>query len=218
VAEWTDPRKVVVLEPTFGVKESDGVGATGDDVQLQMVEGVLERILDHRCAAQERKYLLALLGKLHIPTPTPTASAAAEETLEQAARVKELLDEAMAEGVAVDAAGKNGLVKIKNAVLKFLQGAGSGSGSGRKSGITMRGGSSEEDGDGEQEQDLDIDPREDHEGVDRTCGGKQEEEEEIAAVVVRDEDGSGGDGGSVDVMATSMMETLELGESEDDLL
>jgi condensin complex subunit 3 len=212
VAEWTDPRKVVVLEPASGVKDSDGGAHMGDDVQLGMAEGVLQRILDHKCGAQERKYLLTLLGKLYIPMPTPTASAAAGDALEQATRVKELLDEAIAEGVAVDAAGKNGLVKVKNAVLKFLQGAGTGTGSGRKSGITMRGGSSEEDGDGEQEQeqDLDIDPREDHEDIDRACGGKEEEEEEIAGVIVREQEG--------DVTTTRMMETLELGESEDDLL
>lgn len=240
LAEWTDPRKVVVLEPTFGVREGgggamEGAGGSNSDIQLRLAEGVLERVLAPNCPAQEAKYLLALLGKLYIPTPTPSSNpgtaSVSTEALDLAGQVKNLLDEAIAEGVASDAAGKNVLVKVKNAVLKYLQGVssravGSRSGSAngirvgkeRKSGITIRGGSSEEDGDAEREH-----------GQDRDLGrdGKEDEEEiqsEIAAVMVRDEDGGGdGDGdepeGSQDAtMTTRMMETLELGESEDDLL
>ena len=195
VADWTDARKVVVLhQPASGLRDSD---APANDVQLRVLESVLDRILAPRCPAKETKYLLALLGKLYIPTPPTSASAGrpSADAIQLATRVKALLDQAIAEGVAVDAAGKNHLVKVKNAVLKFLQWAGIGSAAavagGRKSGISTRGGSSD---DGEQEQQHDQ-----QEGDNDGTG-------EVAAALVKDDE-------DADVTPTRMMDTLEL---EDD--
>lgn len=241
VGEWTDARKVVVL----GSAGLSGTSA-GSDAQLRLAESVLEAVLEAGCGAKEKKYLLALLAKCFIPTTVVGAASATgtgmgrssvedSEALDLATRVKELLDEAIMEGVATDAAGKNCLVKVKNAVLKYLHVLGVGSaaaatgggggrasadvsvnGSGRKghsgTGIGIRGGSSEEDG--EPEQDQEQDQEQEGEG----------ESEVVAAVIVRhdNEDGDGDDqeveGGGM--TTTRMMETLDLGEdeSDDDLL
>jgi condensin complex subunit 3 len=91
---------------------------------LKLTETVLEKALSAGCHGQERKSLLGLLAKLYIPPPAVTASPSKEsELLELAGRVKELLDEAISDGIATDAAGRNTLVKIKNAVLKIVKGA-----------------------------------------------------------------------------------------------
>jgi condensin complex subunit 3 len=219
LGEWTDGRKVVTLErQAFGLREGD-VAMSNSDVQMRLAHAVLDRILGPTsCPTPERKYLLTLLGKLYIPTPTAAgahSSSSSTESLELAARVKELLDEAIAEGVATDAAGKNNLVKVKNAVLKYLQWTGpgtgsgtwstgllSGGGSGRKSGImatSIRGGSSEEDGELEHDQEQQQQQQQ-CEGED----GEGEGEAEVAAVVVKHEDALDGD-----ETTTQMMETLE---------
>jgi condensin complex subunit 3 len=220
LAEWTDSRKVVVLDsiPSLNTTSSkDNNDPTGNNIHISLTSHILTRILvSPSCSAKETKYLLALLAKLYIPPPPTSASAPhpPPQALELAASVKALLDEAIVEGVAVDAAGKNALVKVKNAVLKFLKGGnklGEGSvdlhvridGSGRGSGI--RGGSSEEDGDAE------VEVEHEEEGGE----GEGEGEVEVAAVMVREEEDGDGDG---DVTTTQMMETLELAESEDDLL
>ncbi len=221
LGEWTDARKVVVLDNHGRVGEGEEAtgGNANNDVQLSLAESVLERLLGPGCHAKETKHLLSLLGKLYIPTPPASASAVKPppEALERAARVKSLLDEAITEGVATDAAGKNHLVKTKNAVLKFLQGvgmgaaaaaAGSRSGSARKSGSAVRAGSSGE------EPDQEPDPEEEEEEE----GPEQEDTEEVAAVlVVREhEHGDGDEVGDGDATTTRMMETLELGASGDD--
>lgn len=177
--EWTDGRRVV----NFNSNLSTGVGgevagntdAEAQNVQLGLAASVLDRVLATGCHAREKKVLLTLLGKLYLPPPSATGGGIPEEQRELAARVKELVQEAMEEGVAVDAAGKNTLVKVKNAVLKLgvvvgkEGGSARGRGSGRKSVVEMvvrggRGGgrdnegkgtgTSEEDGDGDGEVDL----------------------------------------------------------------
>jgi condensin complex subunit 3 len=230
LAEWTDGRKVVVLEQlgrSSGVILADPgtiADSANSQTQLPLAEALLERILGPACHGQERKCLLALLGKLYIPTSPATANTASAEShsilhedaesglaldqaLALATNVKNLLDEAIADGVATDAAGKNGLVKIKNAVLKYLKtaaaatadagpgraGAMPGAKRARKSvlgnlgvGIDSRGGSAEEEDIEEQEdeeegredeEDLEEGGRE--QGGRRRHGKKEEEEEEL---------------------------------------
>ena len=142
LAEWTDGRKVVSL----GGAEMDGSGekstGKGEMVQMAVAAEALERILASNCQGQERKYLLTLLSKLYIPTPAststspPTSSHGMLTTSEQkeeeqrqlrirqlelATNLKPLLDEAIAEGVASDATGRNALVKVKNSILKLIK-------------------------------------------------------------------------------------------------
>lgn len=217
LGEWSDGRKVVVLEQGGGGVREEG----NEDVQVLLAEEVLERLLSNGCHGQERRYLIMLLGKLYIPTTRPSVPTPAEDASQStcppeiAARVKALLDEVIAENLATDAAGKNALVKVKNAVLKYLQsaapaGAEKRGSMGRKSeiivpvttSVSMRGGSSEEDGEQEAEE-------------------QGEDEGEVAAVIVeREEEGDGDGDGDGNVTTTRMMETLELGDerqSDDDL-
>lgn len=144
LSEWTDGRRVVALDAVTSNTSSERDTAT-TDAQLRLAETVLDRILSAGCHGQERKSLLGLLGKLHIPAPTPDAAT----ELDVATRLKPLLDEAISDGVASDAASRNALVKMKNAVLKIVKGVGHGQTTGRKS--TVRGGGSEE----EVQDDLD---------------------------------------------------------------
>ena len=155
LAEWTDGRKVVSLEAgrLIGGSSGGGVVAASDfssrngEVQMYLAAFILERVLTSSCHSQERKYLIALLGKLYVPStaaPSPapnsfasgtpsltdlklgsdsgsTAATPDEQKLQRATELKDLLDEAISEGVASDATGRNTLVKIKNSVLKYSQ-------------------------------------------------------------------------------------------------
>ena len=134
LSEWTDGRRVVALD----ILALEGEGNVISWTQLKLAEDVLEKLLSADCHGQEKKSLLGLLGKLYIPAPTAAGDASGQ--VETATSVKALLDEAISDGVATDAAGRNNLVKVKNAVLKILQGPMT---SGRKS--TVRGGGSEDD-------------------------------------------------------------------------
>ena len=163
LAEWTDERRIVGL----GVDPNQPIGSApvaltikpADSLHLALTRDILQRILGAGTSSaaprDERKYLLSLLAKLHIPSPpaAPGSRAASragsvapgmddrasvrsttpmsmagdppkEEISADAAdllsAVKDLLDQAIAANVASDAAGRNALVKAKNAVLKLL--------------------------------------------------------------------------------------------------
>ncbi|RLL97588.1 hypothetical protein CFD26_103935 [Aspergillus turcosus] len=150
LAEWTDERRVVGLG---GEKLSAGVPTSSNAcgfVHLALVKDILERVLGistgpNRCSKEEKKLLFSLLSKLYISPPVvPSRSASrnpesddpfrssiqsasggeiSPENAALAQEVKELLDETIQEGVAADAAGRNALVKVKNAVLKLLAAA-----------------------------------------------------------------------------------------------
>ena len=60
--------------------------------------------------------------------------------IQRAARVKGLLDEAISEGIATDAAGRNTLVKVKNSVLKIVKRPDTGSSSGSMATKGVKGG------------------------------------------------------------------------------
>lgn len=55
--------------------------------------------------------------------PAPAAANADEEAAELAVTVKDLLDQAISDGVAADASSRNALVKVKNVVLKLVAAA-----------------------------------------------------------------------------------------------
>ncbi|GAQ08823.1 condensin complex subunit 3 [Aspergillus lentulus] len=150
LAEWTDERRVVGLG---GEKILAGVPTSSSPcgfVHLALVKDILERVLGistgpNRCSKEEKKLLFSLLSKLYISPPvvpsrsgsrmpegddqfrssTQSASGGeiSPENVALAQEVKELLDETIQEGVAAEAAGRNALVKVKNAVLKLLSAA-----------------------------------------------------------------------------------------------
>lgn len=180
LGDWTDGRKVVSLNVISA--DSAAPVSSGDtaaqNVQLGLAAEVLSRVLTTGCHSREKKFLLSLLGKLYIPTTAPLGSPqpSPPEQLEMAMRVKELLQEAMEDGVAGDAAGKNTLVKVKNAVLKIcMAGDGSsGRGKGRKSVAAESKERESEDDDLELE-----DSRTTEEGLEAEAEAEAEVEEEL---------------------------------------
>jgi condensin complex subunit 3 len=193
LSEWTDGRRVVATDPM----EIAERGVPTTDTQLKLAEAVLEKALSAGCQGQERKSLLGLLAKLYIPAPVATAAHSEEMALhELAGRMKELLDEAISEGIANDAAGRNTLVKIKNAVLKIVKGT---SQVDRRS--TVRGGAGMglgSEGTLDEESDENVEDAKDQNAV-----GSDGEDE-----VFEEPEGE----------ATRMLETMQIEEDDDELL
>jgi condensin complex subunit 3 len=192
LSEWTDARRVVAVDSMVIVERE----LSSADTQLKLTETVLEKALSAGCHGQERKSLLGLLAKLYIPPPAATASPSKEsELLELAGRVKELLDEAISDGIATDAAGRNTLVKIKNAVLKIVKGT---CRTDRRS--TVRRGATVELG---SEGELDGESDENNEAAkEQNVLGSDEEDE-----AYREPEGE----------ATQVLEKTEIDEDENDL-
>ena len=65
LSEWTDGRKVVVLDQ--GIMYTDTKDET-TTIQLLLAGDILERLLATSCHGQEKKALLSLLGKLFVPS------------------------------------------------------------------------------------------------------------------------------------------------------
>lgn len=148
LAEWTDERRVVGLGGERVLAGGAASSIACGFVHLALVKDILERVLgvssgSNRCSKDEKKLLFTLLGKLYITPPvlpsrsgsrnpdgggddsfrSSTRSAPGEvssEHIRLAQDVKELLDQAIEEGSAAEAAGRNALVKVKNVVLKLL--------------------------------------------------------------------------------------------------
>ncbi|EER27594.1 HEAT repeat containing protein [Coccidioides posadasii C735 delta SOWgp] len=157
MVEWTDDRRIVGLNteaplPGTSIAPNPSLKPS-ESLHLALARDILQRVLGvggfSAAPREERKLLLSMLGKLHIPAP-PSApsrpgSRAPEgpderEILRSSSRsrkpdqeqgtidddgellleVKDLLNQAIASNVASDATGRNALVKVKNAVLKLL--------------------------------------------------------------------------------------------------
>jgi condensin complex subunit 3 len=193
LSEWTDGRRVVTMDPTeMAEREVSNAGS-----QMKLAEEVLEKALSAGYHVQERKFLLGLLAKLYIPTPAATAAHSEETALFQIARrVKELLDEAISDGIASDAAGRNTLVKIKNSVLKIVKGP---TQTDRKS--NMRGGAGMGLG---SEDEVEEDPVEDIEVANEHSVLGLDGEDEVLA----EPEGE----------ATRMLETMQMEEDDNELL
>jgi condensin complex subunit 3 len=150
LTEWTDDRRIVGLgtEKQLPGTSIDAVSSLRpcESLHLTLAKDILQRILgigsNSSASREEKKLLLSFLGKLYIPSPsTPSRSGSRvpesiddlrsstqsgrpevdeESSSELPLTVKDLLDQAMAAGIAKDATGRNGLVKTKNAVLKLI--------------------------------------------------------------------------------------------------
>ncbi|CAI7678487.1 Armadillo-like helical [Penicillium manginii] len=150
LAEWTDERRVIGMGGERILAGGAASSTACGWVHLALVKDILERILGvqqstNRCSREERKLLFTLLSKIYFAAPTlpsRAGSRAPESTEDQfrssirsataggleidpenaqlAEEVKELLDQTIEEGLAVDASSRNALVKTKNSVLKIL--------------------------------------------------------------------------------------------------
>ncbi|KAL9114657.1 MAG: hypothetical protein Q9227_001335 [Pyrenula ochraceoflavens] len=192
VGEWTDPRRVVLLDSGGfgGGRERERNEIKGGTVGLRLVAEILERVLGQGCRAEEKRFLLSLLGKVYVPAAVSGAAEGQEEAVittmieeqkELAQSVKELLDEAITEGVANDAAGRNTLVKVKNAVLKVIksgeaqaQGKAAAAGRKRQSGSSSigKGGGSEDE---EAEVEMEAEPAEQEQVQSEPADGEDED-------------------------------------------
>ncbi|OCK81015.1 hypothetical protein K432DRAFT_392570, partial [Lepidopterella palustris CBS 459.81] len=121
-AEWTDGRKVV-----GGELGSDGSGAEVhggvEDPHVLLATEILERALTSGCSKDERKPLLTLLAKLHIPssfptTTPPSSSHSVDATL--LSTLHALVTEAIDTKLAPDAISRNTLSKLDIALSKRL--------------------------------------------------------------------------------------------------
>ncbi|KKY23192.1 putative nuclear condensin complex subunit 3 [Phaeomoniella chlamydospora] len=146
LSEWTDGRKVVSIgaDRVEAASEKSSTNSKGENLQLGVAIDILERALSNSCHSQEKKYLLNFLGKLSVHSPVSSASTTTppssshgmlsleeqehnsqmemrDKQLQLASALKDLLDEAISEDLAKDAAGRNTLVKVKNSVLKLIK-------------------------------------------------------------------------------------------------
>lgn len=152
LAEWTDERRVVGLGGERVLAGGPASSTAYGFVHLALVKDILERVLGissgpNRCSKEGKKLLFSLMSKLYIAPPSAPAPSSRSgsrnpegedpfrssvrsthseinpENIAVAQEVKGLLDEAIEESVATEAAGRNALVKVKNAVLKLLAAA-----------------------------------------------------------------------------------------------
>ncbi|MCJ1310382.1 hypothetical protein MMC25_004046 [Agyrium rufum] len=78
LADWTDGRKLVGNGDDTALNGYGDAMASGNvdngEVHLGMAEELLERVLERGCAKPERKALLTLLSKLHVPIPISSSN------------------------------------------------------------------------------------------------------------------------------------------------
>lgn len=118
LADMTDGRKVVGQTET----SSDGkviYSAESEVPHIVLAVELLERALTASCSRDERKPLLAILTKLHIPSSAPRKTVS-ETTAEQLETLQALVSEAVEEKIGVDATQRNALVKLDATLTKRL--------------------------------------------------------------------------------------------------
>lgn len=106
LVDWTDPRKIFGFED--GAITVDGAG----EVHFLLAETVLERLVTSQVSKDERKVLLAMLGKLYLP-PGGCGNGRLKT-------VAELTAEAIDSKVATDATGRNVLTKLQTQLSKLV--------------------------------------------------------------------------------------------------
>jgi condensin complex subunit 3 len=112
--DWTDPRKIVgfveASTSTTDIRRDNVTPAA--DTHFVLAEAVLERLVTSQLNRDERKVLLNMLSKMHLP-----AGACDAETLKT---ILELLTEAIDSGVATDKTSENILAKLREQLMKLV--------------------------------------------------------------------------------------------------
>ena len=134
LVDWTDARKLVVLDEGRVGWDEAGQGeerkVVNGEIHLGLAEKLLERILGHGCSSEyspssssrfpnlltsiteeEKKALMSMLGKLYITSNSPS---------EKLHTVAELITEAIDNKIASDAPSRTALNKLQTAVKKAL--------------------------------------------------------------------------------------------------
>jgi condensin complex subunit 3 len=109
--DWTDPRKIVGYVESSS-STTAAAATTASDAHFVLAEAILERLVTSQLNRDERKVLLNMLSKLHLPPGVADA-----ETLKT---ILELLTEAVDSGVATDKTGENILAKLREGLMKLV--------------------------------------------------------------------------------------------------
>ncbi|KAJ9639935.1 chromosome condensation complex Condensin, subunit G [Coniosporium tulheliwenetii] len=142
----------------------------GGEAHLLLAEELLEKVCMPGTLKEEKKIYFSMLSKLHITTPTTSASASASSS-ERLAALTALLDEATEAKVATDATSRNALARLRNAVWKLTE-------SGFGGDATVVGNGSEDRAKAKDREETDKDEME-------------EVEEGMAEITMADLDGEG---------------------------
>lgn len=118
LADLTDGRKVVGQTET-GSDGKISSSAESEVPHIMLAVEVLERALTSTCSKDERKPLLALLTKLHIPSSAPKKKVS-ETTAELLETLQGLVSEAVEDKIGVDATQRNALIKLDATLTKRL--------------------------------------------------------------------------------------------------
>ncbi|KAL8722817.1 MAG: hypothetical protein Q9225_000766 [Loekoesia sp. 1 TL-2023] len=114
LVDWTDARKLVVQDAAaVSWNEAGGkeVKAVNGDIHLSLADSLLERALSHGCSKEERKVLVAMLGKLYITS---------NSSVDKLRAVTDLVSEAIDAKIASDATTRNAFSKLHQALAKAL--------------------------------------------------------------------------------------------------
>lgn len=114
--DWTDPRKIVGFSDGTADPAQSGTSVVVADTHFILAEALLERLVTAQLSREERKVLLSMLGKLHLPAAAAPASATLTTLLE-------LLVEAVDTGVATDKTGENILAKLRETLMRLVHDA-----------------------------------------------------------------------------------------------
>lgn len=117
LSEWTDGRKVVG-QTELGLDGKMSSKPESELPHISLAIDILERALSSSCSKDERKVLLSLLSKLHIPSSPPKPTHGAPDHTEPIESLHALVAEAIEAHLAADATQRNTLIKLDTALAK----------------------------------------------------------------------------------------------------
>jgi condensin complex subunit 3 len=118
LSEWTDGRKVVGATE-LGLDGKTSTTSEAEEPHIHLSIEILERSLTNMCSKDERKPLLALLGKLFI-APSSSRDLSSTSNEENLATLHALVSEAVEGKIGMDATQRNYLAKLETSLTKRL--------------------------------------------------------------------------------------------------
>jgi len=119
LSEWTDGRKVVGATE-LGLDGKTSTSAEAEEPHFLLSVEILERTLTSTCSKDERKPLLALLGKLVIAPSSPKKKDEVHSNEESLGTLHALVTEAVEGKIGMDATQRNHLAKLEVSLTKRL--------------------------------------------------------------------------------------------------
>lgn len=119
LAEWTDGRKVVGASE-LGLDGKTSTSAEAEEPHIHLGIEILERALTNTCSKDERKPLLALLGKLYFAASSSAKTGEERFDDENLRTFHGLVSEAVEGKIGMDATQRNYLAKLELSLTKRL--------------------------------------------------------------------------------------------------